>query len=105
MLKRPVADEENGDMGDWIFIAMGNPRQAKRLGPRRQAIGNLSPNPPKGCDREGQTGGKRGGSEITGLDTDRNGLLPGMAITGRGFLTARSANGGEISGQQETYGA
>ena len=67
----------------------------------------FSPNPPKGWDREGQTGGKRGGSEITELDTDRNGLLPGVAITGRGFLTARSASGGEISGQlaAETYGA
>ena len=51
-------------------------------------------NPPKGCDRGGETGGRRGGNEITGLDADRYGLLPGAAIEGRGFLTARSTGGG-----------
>ena len=59
----------------------------------------LSPNPPKGCAGEGQTGGKTVGREIAGLDSDKYGLLSGVAITDRGFLKARSASGGEIGGQ------
>lgn len=72
------------------------PKGSGRCGPDqfRGALRlSLSPNPQKGCDREGETGGKRGAIEITGLDTDRFGLLPGVAITDRGCLTARSASG------------
>ena len=53
---------------------------------------SLSPNPTKGCNREGEAGGSRGGNEIAGFDAGRYGLSPGVASKGRGFLTARSTS-------------